>query len=74
LSFTPVAGLIFETKIESFFLESFFLESFFLEQHYCPRTLFSSMSVEWREHVRAVMYPPEWARISALDSFHEFTG
>jgi len=34
LSFTPVAGLIFETKIESFFLESFFLESFFLEQHY----------------------------------------
>jgi len=42
---TPVAGLIFETKIESFFLESFFLESFFLEQHYCPRTLFPSMSV-----------------------------
>ena len=24
--FTPVAGPIFETKIESFFLESFFLE------------------------------------------------
>jgi len=42
-----VAGLIFETKIESFFLESFFLESFFLEQHYCQRTLFPSMSVEW---------------------------
>jgi len=44
---TPVAGLIFETKIESFFLESFFLESFFLEQYYYPRTLFPSMSVEW---------------------------
>ena len=39
---TPVAGLIFDTKIESFFLESFFLE-----QHYYPRTLFPSMSVEW---------------------------
>ena len=47
INLTPVAGLIFETKIESFFLESFFLESFFLEQHYCPRTLFPSMSVEW---------------------------
>ena len=33
---TPVAGLIFETKIESFFLESFFLE-----RNYCPRTDFS---------------------------------
>jgi len=30
-SLTPVAGLIFETKIESFFLESFFLE-----RNYCP--------------------------------------
>ena len=34
--FTPVAGLIFETKIESFLLESFFLE-----RNYCPRTDFS---------------------------------
>jgi len=33
---TPVAGLIFETKIESFFLESFFLE-----RKHCPRTDFS---------------------------------
>jgi len=33
---TPVAGPIFETKIESFFLESFFLE-----RNYCPRTAFS---------------------------------
>ena len=33
---TPVAGPIFETKIESFFLESFFLE-----RNYCPRTDFS---------------------------------
>ena len=35
-TFTPVAGLIFETKIESFFLESFFLE-----RNYYPRTDFS---------------------------------
>jgi len=33
---TPVAGPIFETKIESFFLESFFLE-----RNYCSRSLFS---------------------------------
>ena len=33
---TPVAGPIFETKIESFSLESFFLE-----RNYCPRSLFS---------------------------------
>jgi len=49
---TPVAGLIFETKIERYFLESFFPESFFLEQHYCPRTLFPSMSVEWMHFPR----------------------
>ena len=34
--FTPVAGLIFETKFERYFLESFFLE-----RNYCPRTAFS---------------------------------
>ena len=33
---TPVAGLIFETKIERYFLESFCLE-----RNYCPRTGFS---------------------------------
>jgi len=33
---TPVAGPIFEAKIERYFLESFFLE-----RNYCPRTAFS---------------------------------
>ena len=33
---TPVAGPVFEAKIERYFLESFFLE-----RNYCPRTAFS---------------------------------
>ena len=36
LKVTPVAGLIFETKIERYFLESFFRE-----RNYCPRKMFS---------------------------------
>ena len=50
---TPVAGPIFETKIESFFLESFFLGEEFLEQHYAGRrTGFRDKKIErffWRE-------------------------
>jgi len=36
---TPVAGPIFEAKIERYFLESFFRE-----RNYCPRTAFSGSS------------------------------
>ena len=43
----PVAGPIFETTIESFFLESFFLERNFWSSITAHTTLFPSMSVEW---------------------------
>ena len=87
----------FRDKNRELFSGELFSGEEFLEQHYCPRTVFPSMSAEWihfprirtfvqkrfhdlfskkkrskcvpsfpkREHVRAVMYPPEWARISS---------
>ena len=46
LSVTPVAGPTFETKNRATFSGELFSGEEFLEQHYCPRTLFPSMSVE----------------------------
>jgi len=37
---TPVAGLIFEAKIERYFLESFFRE-----RNFCPEQLFRAKNV-----------------------------
>jgi len=44
---TPVAGPTFETKNRAIFSGELFSGEEFLEQHYCPRTLFPSMSAEW---------------------------
>jgi len=44
---TTVAGPTFETKNRAIFSGELFSGEEFLEQHYCPRTLFPSMSMEW---------------------------
>jgi len=59
LILTPVAGPTFETKNRAIFSGEFFSGEEFLEQHYCPRTLFPSMSVEWIHFPRIRTFVPK---------------